>query len=230
MRKVLLLCDLDNTLIHSYKSATSTDICVGEMDGREQDFMSAEAYSMLCELPENIQLVPITTRSEKQYKRIKWPEERTPKYAAVACGAKLLIHDTVALTWNTYVKRLLDPYKNELERLQTEFGFVVVDDSYAFSKSQWVPPTLLPMYSDGSCVTALPPGIDKGAVARFLKSTLCYNVVLSAGDSVLDVSMLNEADVAIVPNTKLPVKVKKHVNDSLYDFASFVLKTAKQYL
>ena len=73
MRKILLASDLDNTLIHSYKHRRDNDICIELLKGEEQGFMSRRVYDCLSALPDNIELVPLTTRSVEQFERIKLP-------------------------------------------------------------------------------------------------------------------------------------------------------------
>lgn len=72
--KTIWFTDLDNTLIHSYKSIEPRDICVEHKTGKKQGFINADILSKLIDLqrvPKNeLQIVPITTRSYEQYLRI----------------------------------------------------------------------------------------------------------------------------------------------------------------
>lgn len=88
MKKILFACDLDNTLIHSYKKKYADDICVEIYNGNEQSFISARTKNLLKEIAEKIIFVPITTRSVEQYKRIFWFENFSPSFAVTTNGAK----------------------------------------------------------------------------------------------------------------------------------------------
>ena len=50
MEKILFACDIDNTLIHSYKYRRSGDICVEWIDGKEQAYMTKTAFQLLNEI------------------------------------------------------------------------------------------------------------------------------------------------------------------------------------
>ena len=52
--------------------------------------MSPEAVKLYGSLPENVLLVPVTTRSVDQYRRIRWPGNREPELAVTPNGAILL--------------------------------------------------------------------------------------------------------------------------------------------
>ena len=88
MKKILLACDLDNTLIHSYRHKKDNDICIETINDKQQGFISPHTYEFIKNIPENITLIPVTTRSIEQYMRIQW--KKAPEYALVANGTILL--------------------------------------------------------------------------------------------------------------------------------------------
>jgi hydroxymethylpyrimidine pyrophosphatase-like HAD family hydrolase len=90
MKEILLACDLDNTLIHSWKHRKEGDLCIEHIGEKEQGYMSRKAAELYSSLPENILLVPVTTRSVDQYRRIRWPGSREPDLAVTTNGAILL--------------------------------------------------------------------------------------------------------------------------------------------
>jgi hypothetical protein len=90
MEKILFACDLDNTLIHSWRHRKSGDVCIEHIGEKEQGYMSPKAAELYRSLPENILLVPVTTRSVDQYRRIEWPGNREPELAVTTNGAILL--------------------------------------------------------------------------------------------------------------------------------------------
>ncbi len=45
--KILFACDLDDTLIHSYKHKNSRDICIELLKGSEQSYISEKTLFLL---------------------------------------------------------------------------------------------------------------------------------------------------------------------------------------
>jgi hydroxymethylpyrimidine pyrophosphatase-like HAD family hydrolase len=90
MKEIIFACDLDNTLIHSWKHRREGDLCIEHIGEKEQGYMSPEAVKLYGSLPENVLLVPVTTRSVDQYRRIHWPGNREPELAVTTNGAILL--------------------------------------------------------------------------------------------------------------------------------------------
>ena len=74
MKKILFACDLDNTLIHSWKHKREGDICVEWLNGNEQGYIAEDTCEMLRKVMSLVEFVPVTTRSVAQYQRIMWPE------------------------------------------------------------------------------------------------------------------------------------------------------------
>ena len=48
---------------------------------------------------QRVQLLPVTTRSIEQYRRIQWPEETVPRWALTANGAVLLRDGVMDRDW-----------------------------------------------------------------------------------------------------------------------------------
>ena len=66
MNNILFACDLDNTLIHSWKHRKDGDICVEWIDGKEQGYMSEKVCVLLRHVIGKVDFVPVTTRSVAQ--------------------------------------------------------------------------------------------------------------------------------------------------------------------
>ncbi|MBE8948972.1 MAG: HAD hydrolase family protein, partial [Quinella sp. 3Q1] len=116
--KILFACDLDNTLIYSYKHRRAEDICVEIYDGREQSFMSPRSLELLKKIAEKILFVPITTRSIEQYRRIFWAADFKPTVAVVANGAYILDGNNQKF----FLHGEILPYVDELEVLREKFS------------------------------------------------------------------------------------------------------------
>lgn len=213
-RKILFACDLDNTLIHSYKNKKDGDVCVEWLDGQEQGYMDGQAYEMLGELAEYALFVPVTTRSIEQYKRIRWKDNVEPKYAVTTNGAILLEGGEADAAWLARSKAEACGYRAEMERLlqkllaQGEYtSCKIVDGMYLFAAyrddnfarnmaARHRELTSLAVAISGRKIYFLPPRFNKGEALQRLRERWKPECAIAAGDSAIDVPMLNLADIA----------------------------------
>ncbi len=236
--KILFACDLDNTLIHSYKHKIDGDICIEIYNGREQSFISSRAVELLTEINKKILFVPVTTRSVEQYQRIKWLDGTTPKFAVVSNGANLLNNGEINSEWRQDFYKIIQPYKNEFDeqtkKLSQNKNFTIcrmVDESFLFLKctedadknkivSELQAATNLNVQISGLKIYFFPPKLTKGAALLKLKNIFEPVKTFAAGDSDIDISMLNVADVAFAhKNLKL-----EHKNLIAFDSTDFLEK------
>lgn len=213
--KKLFLTDIDNTLIYSYKHAKGGDVCVETIHDKPQGYMPPYAYENLAKVGEGFEIVPVTTRSTEQYNRINFPLDI--ERAVVANGGLLLCKDKADEAWNKAVKESVLVFEKlqELEKeLQSTDMFLrvrTVDGIYLFAycKDNVKPSYVVEKYSEriegvsvmasGKKVYFLPSQINKGRAAEKIKQMIDPDITVSAGDSEMDIPMLNTADVAIVP-------------------------------
>lgn len=216
MKPILFACDLDNTLIRSYKHRREGDLCVEWIDGKEQGYMSPEVCELLRQAVQAVELVPVTTRSVAQYQRIVWPEGCRPRRAITTHGATLLCGEAPDSTWMADTRRLTEPLLPALQRIVADLDATglylrcrMVDDAYAFvycsreersmeTAMAWPLPEGVYRIRSGKKIYFIPVGIDKGcAVRRFRQPE--HRTLVCAGDSDMDVAMLDVADVALCP-------------------------------
>ena len=102
----VLLTDLDNTMIYSHhRVIDEPKIVVEHLNGREQSYMTEFTYEFLYS-SEWLRVIPITTRTEQQYRRIECASKLRFKYAIVCNGGKLLANGVEDKEWTrqTYTK------------------------------------------------------------------------------------------------------------------------------
>ena len=215
MKRVLLACDLDNTVIHSYKHKKDGEVCIEWIDGKEQSYIDRETYDALPILGERCLVIPVTTRSVEQYQRIKWPDGWGSKCAVAANGGILLDEGVPDTEWVSESREAADLYIGEMERLA---GLIrqgydysicrIVDGMYLyFSCKEGVPVsdkaaeysamTRLEAAASGKKIYFFPPRINKGEAVKRLRERFSPDYVIAAGDSCIDIPMLNAADLAI---------------------------------
>ncbi|MDD4843275.1 MAG: HAD hydrolase family protein [Anaerotignum sp.] len=235
---MLFASDLDNTLIHSYKKAKKDDICVEVKDGKELSFMSKENYELLKEVVKKCEFVPVTTRSLEQYQRINLGI--IPKYAIVAHGAILLIDGKVDEGWTIETRKLMDVKLPEIIKNDIIFDVRYVDDFFVFGKSESpqkaveylesvIDHTKLIACAVHNKVYVLPRALEKSFALKRLKMRINEEFVICSGDSELDISMLEIADIAINPNT-LQLQNQNHHKLNEESFSLEMLKKAAELI
>ena len=215
MRKLLFACDIDNTLVYSHRHPHEGWDCVEWLQGREQSYMSPETRQGLLRLSSRVTVVPVTSRTVGQYLRLKMPVP--VGLALTANGADLLAEGCPDGAWRVQTDALIAPWRRELQRcralLEDTEGFLnvaVADDAYLYAVCPDAPEaarraealesrTGLEVVASGRKLYLLPPPLNKGRAVRRLMQRMGYTALIAAGDSPMDLPMLREADVAIVP-------------------------------
>lgn len=217
---MIFFTDLDGTVIRSSSKKRAGDIVVEYKDGCEITCISSESAEVLAGLSDSV--IPVTSRSIEQYKRIDIPGFK-PKYALVDNGGNLLVDGVPDRDWAEWSNGIAECRREELAacRLLLEddpdrsFEVRLVDGLFLFTKSGAPERTLqclrerletavvgLDLYGTGAKIYAIPKEINKGAAVRRLADMLGRNGerIVCAGDSVMDVPMLECADIAVYPD------------------------------
>ena len=221
--RVLLACDLDNTLLYSHRHAQPGDVCVEWREGHEQGNMRPLAVALRGELGgAGIELVPVTARSLEQYSRIRWPY-KAPRTALIAGGAMCVEEGRVDTAWHEASLKLAAPYGPALAGLEARLMahpevelcrvvagctlFARCSGEAAAARLAALPGDGLVLTAHGRKPSALPPRTGKGAALDRLLHRMGDCRVIGAGDSRMDVPMLARCRAAIVPNAALAAQV-----------------------
>ena len=244
--RTLVACDLDNTLLVSRRERQDGDICAEMLNGTEQSFLTPGTPALLRELvrSENVIFLPVTTRSKEQYERIDLTV--SPQYALICNGLSLLGNGVISDAWEREFAPVVKKHLPEGERLLAKYSGLdgltalrLVDGKFLFAAfsdadmaasrfAEFSKETELDIALSGRKIYWLPPGADKGtAVRRFAEAHGCGRII-AAGDSTIDLPMLDAADVAVVPDAGLAgmckcSDVRVCVNSR---FPDFILKNA----
>ncbi len=246
MRKILFTCDIDNTLIHSYKHKSDGDICIEILKDKEQGFTTPRTLELLWQLncTDGIMTVPLTTRSIEQYTRIKWGDA-APAHALVTNGTLLLKNGEIDEPWWEDSLKTVLPLKEEMQRLydvlapQDSFIRVrMVDEMYLFvycakdvdpteTAQQLQEMTTLTVRQAGKKIYLFTPFADKGVASKRMMEHTGADYLIAAGDSAIDLPMLKQADLAIIPYNELINEEYKQCAVCPMDkpFSEFVLET-----
>ncbi|MDY4609948.1 MAG: HAD hydrolase family protein [Sphaerochaetaceae bacterium] len=247
---VCFASDLDYTLMHSFRYYKEGDRCV-EMEGSfPRGFMSGTSASMLRDIVRLVRFVPITTRAIGEYNRIRLLEV-PPRHALVSNGGNLWVDgkyadpdwfsrsvqlSSVAADDFVTLKNAVAAYRPDgslrhgmldglyycIECDEAEPLFRFIQAHCVFSCSS--------LHMTRNKVYLFPDGLSKGHALNRLRDYFKPELVICAGDSDIDIGMLNAADIAIVPPKLAPfVQARKRTIsfNGEGNFEEFVLSTVR---
>ena len=250
MGTILFASDLDNTLLFSHRHRQPGDWCVERLNGAEQGFFTPETLDLLPRVVQRVHLLPVTTRSVEQYRRIQWPEGAVPRWALTANGAVLLRDETVDRDWYGQSREMIRTYQGELRRVSQYLSarpepstVRSVEEMYVYAacpdpaaaercRLDWDPGSPLRAVVSGRKVYFFPPGIDKGTALQRAVERFGPERVISAGDSVIDVPMLRRADLALIPDPELLPQLPRERTQVCKEerrFPDFVLESVLRF-
>lgn len=212
---ILFNTDLDNTLIYSYKHDIGEDkVCVEIYNGREISFMTKKSHELLNSIKDKILIVPTTTRTIEQFSRIDLGTG-TLKYALVCNGGVLLEDGVENEVWYQESCRLVSDCMEELKKAEVllendknrVFEIRDIKELFLFTKSREpyrsveslkaeLNPELVDVFCNGTKVYVVPKKLSKGMAIRRFRQWVGADMIIAAGDSEFDISMLEEADIA----------------------------------
>lgn len=223
---VLVATDLDRTMIYSKGARTlgaddRPTVCVEVHDGKRASFMTAAAAERLALIARDALVVPVTTRTIDQYRRVQLPGP-PPRFAIAANGAALLIDGKADADWSRRVAASLagifplDAVWEQLSHVcSTDFTIKLRNASGFFCYAVVHPHRLPGGFVDdvtgwtaergwrtslqGRKLYLVPEQLTKSAALAEVRSRTSAQLVLAAGDSLLDVDLLLTADRAIHP-------------------------------
>ncbi|GAA2159942.1 HAD family hydrolase [Actinomadura napierensis] len=226
---VLVCSDLDRTLIYSQAafSLHGPDetmprlVCVEFYQGAPLSYMTETAAQALEALAASTVFVPTTTRTPEQYRRIHLLE-KTPAYAICANGGHLLVDGEDDPAWLSAVRARiadgcapLDEIRDHLTAVGGEFvlkrrtasdlfAYTVVDraalpPAWVTDLTGWCAERGWRTSLQGRKVYCLPACLTKAAAAAEVARRTGAATMLAAGDSLLDVELLEAAHRSIRP-------------------------------
>ncbi|MER1986390.1 MAG: HAD family hydrolase [Solibacillus sp.] len=223
----LFTSDLDRTLIFSERTIDKDEIeriCIEQLDGQNISYVTRAIQTRLTEIHENMQFVPVTTRSRAQFERIiLFQRDIVPEIAVVANGGMILRNGEVDAVWQAHIEQTLQSLPLQVDDLQQHFHeqlaapyflrhqrvdglfFVYIVDLAQLDEAalQALREQLAQLgwdsYLHGRKFYIVPHSITKGAAVRYLKEQAEYERHYAAGDSLMDVSMMYLADRSFAP-------------------------------
>jgi hypothetical protein len=224
---VLIATDLDRTLVYSRAAlALTRDVlppltCVERRGDEQVSFMTAAAARLTAALANRTVLVPVTTRLPEQLARVRLPGP--PSRFAVAANGGVLLADGVAdRAWQrrvaatatgsaslsdvlSYVRQHCAPaWTVQIREAGGLFCYAVLGEvgapeNFIAEATGWADERGWTVSAQGRKLYWMPHGLSKAAAVREVVDRVGAELVLAAGDSLLDRDLLCYADRAIHP-------------------------------
>ena len=196
-------------------------VTVEHYDGVPASFMTAAAAAMLAELAGEHLLVPVTTRTQAQLARVVLPGP-APRYAVAANGGVLLVDGVLDPGWAAGVRARLEAVAPLAEAVaafraacdpvscpairsaQDMFCYAVVDRDRLPAEaveelSAWAVPAGWVTSLQGRKLYLVPRTLTKSAAIAEVAERAGVRIVLAAGDSSLDLDLLQYAYRSVRP-------------------------------
>lgn len=227
---VMVASDLDRTLIYSANSMSlqggdhaAPRMVVSEVyDAAPLSFMTRAAEDLLAGIVERSVFVPVTTRTQAQFARVRLPG-LGQGYAVTTNGAVLLQDGEPDPDWSRHIRRSLAgqcaPLSEVLDHLtgsravpeilrvrtaEDVFVYSIVNreqlsDNYLLELTAWCLERGWTTSLQGRKLYCVPAPITKEAAVAEVRRRSGSGLLVAAGDSRLDAGLLELADIAIRP-------------------------------
>lgn len=226
--------DLDRTMIYSAAAlalgaADPRRLCVEYYEGEPLSYMTSRAADLLTELARTTAVVPTTTRTVEQFRRIDLPG--APWRYAVTTNGGTILHDGVPdASWRASVDRAVADTAASLAEVTAEltergdptwvlkqrtadglFCYLVVDTDrlptdFVTELGAWCVARGWGVSQQGRKIYCMPDAVCKSRAVAEVRRRLIedgtvdeFAPVLAAGDGALDAEMLRAADRAVRP-------------------------------
>ena len=208
--------DLDNTLIYSHRRQMAEEKIAAEMlEGREQSYMTARTFTFLREAGW-LTTVPVTMRTEAQYRRLLFPEKLGIRHALICNGGKLLADGKEDEEWSRETAALVNSELASLERVAKRLARLCGGEMhhpelyYYYTRAEEparIHGVLEKTAADGevriahdrSKVYLFARSVNKGEAVRRYRRRFGAGVTAGAGDNAEDIPMLRETDYPMMP-------------------------------
>lgn len=193
-------------------------------EGREISFMADSAIARLQKIASQNIFVPVTTRTIDQYQRISlFRENLIPAYGVVSNGGNIIVDGVVDHIWQIQVALNMDQlclcaedmlaslnelchesWAGSMRMADGLFYYCIVErDKVPLNEIEsfalWARQQQWNVSLQGRKLYVVPQVVNKWTAVAYIRDVLQKKVVIAAGDSLLDLCMLEQADYAIAP-------------------------------
>ncbi|EOO13916.1 HAD family hydrolase [Bacillus cereus] len=226
---MIFASDLDQTLIYSRKSfrahiEDASIQLIETLDGKEISFISYKTISLLKKLQLHSHFIPVTTRTIEQFQRLLlFKNEIVPEYVVTSNGGNILHNGKQDTIWKKKIQKRISTECLESNDILKEFEQLAHKDwvtskktadrlfHYCIVKRENIPYDELKAFTawldeqgwthslQGRKLYFVPKPVNKWDAVQYIKEILQIDTVITAGDSLLDLCMLEKANYAFAP-------------------------------
>src|SRR5690606_34481959 len=197
---------------------------VERFEGNPQSVMTETSQQTLHELTEELFFLPVTTRTQSQYERVTgiYKGNEAPKFAVISNGAVILEDGEPIKEWSDHIRKQCVSKKTIVEELLPKIDQHFSEDwvlrvreadgwfVYLNSDREKFPGDKLDFYTktfreigwsmslQGRKLYIMPESITKAGAMQYVKERLGADYVVAAGDSLLDLDLLESADLGLL--------------------------------
>ncbi|WP_026694414.1 hypothetical protein [Peribacillus kribbensis] len=257
---MIFASDLDRTLIYSKRACGTDLFApniraVEQIPERDISYMTETAIHLLSRVNEAAHFIPATTRTRDLYHRISLFQKKiVPKYAVVSNGGTILVDGEEDREWAGILRKKLEAESAHFEEIMNEFERVrhpdwvldarICDDLFCSSRILDEKAPLQELKEFEIAVDALgwslslqekklymtPKPLTKWAAVEYVSEKLGAGTVITAGDSKLDLCMLEVADYALTPRHGEILEKKLKFPQNVYITASSGIHAGEEML
>ncbi|ANU12164.1 hypothetical protein BBH88_05840 [Planococcus antarcticus DSM 14505] len=229
---------------------------VERYEGKPLSFMTQKSQSELWKINDAAFFLPVTTRTQAQYERVTgiFEGQQAPRFAVISNGAVILENGQPIKEWSEGIrqqcvsrKTIISDLMPEIERYFSEdwvlkvrqaddwFVYLIVDRARfpeeklnfyttAFKKLGWG------MSLQGRKLYFMPESITKAGAMEYIKERLGASYVIAAGDSLLDLDLLESADYSILASHGEAVKSAVPTSEHIHRTDKYGIKAGEEIL
>ncbi|KLU66839.1 sucrose-6F-phosphate phosphohydrolase [Desulfosporosinus acididurans] len=203
-----------------------TFLSVEQLDNQDISYMSPSALKLLKEISRQILFVPVTTRTKLQYSRVNFQGYGIyPRYAVTSNGGTIIKEGREDKGWEKQVlagwdycaeaRDLLRRFREishpswvlkDSDKLADDlFYYCIVDRSkIPFPELEeftlWAGKMHWNLSLQGRKLYLIPRHVSKKSAIQYLQEKEGLSTLVAAGDSLLDLELLQKADAAYAPS------------------------------
>ncbi len=210
-----------------------------------RSYMTKESIENIKKFSKNNIFIPTTTRTIEQYTRIfVFTEIIKPEYVVVSNGGNIIKKGKVDIEWNINIKKkvkencisgkdILKKYE-EISNIEWTsdyreadelfYYFIVQRDKMPYEKidifSKWLKKNGWNLSIQKKKMYFVPDVIDKYNAVKHIAQNEEVKHIFAAGDSLLDLGLLNNSDYSFIPNHSEELQYLKNESSTKFKFTN----------